>query len=142
MLVATSIHISCFHGERAQAERTCYLKKGFGITLDLNQLVNISIEGSVRGSPRLFIWNQSTPERLFDQVGSPVRDTSLVERLDTEFFSDFSAESSKYRGLVLFCIDADFASEHSFCSTFRDVIDEISGFCVVCLTLKYNGKLL
>ena len=33
---------------------------------------------------------------------------SLVERFDTELFSDFSAESSNFRGLVLFCIDADF----------------------------------
>ena len=33
---------------------------------------------------------------------------NLVERFDTELFSDFSAESSNFRGLVLFCIDADF----------------------------------
>ena len=38
-------------------------------------------------------------------VGSVPR---LVERFDTELFSDFSAESSNFRGLVLFCIDADF----------------------------------
>ena len=32
----------------------------------------------------------------------------LVERFDTELFSDFSAESSNFKGLVLSCIDADF----------------------------------
>merc|ERR1711965_1079484 len=33
---------------------------------------------------------------------------SIVERFDTELFSDFSAESSNFKGLVLLCIDADF----------------------------------
>ena len=33
---------------------------------------------------------------------------SLVERFDTELFSDFSAKSSNFRRLVLSCINADF----------------------------------
>ena len=32
----------------------------------------------------------------------------LVEKFDTELFSDFSAKSSNFRGLVLSCINADF----------------------------------
>ena len=33
---------------------------------------------------------------------------SLVEKFDTELFSDFSAKSSNFRRLVLSCINADF----------------------------------
>ena len=33
---------------------------------------------------------------------------SLVEKIDTELFSDFSAKSSNFRRLVLSCINADF----------------------------------
>ena len=85
---------------------------------------------------------------------SPVR--LLVERFNTELFSDFSAESSNFRGLVLFCIDADFcvqililqhfsrSTRFTFlhtapCSTFADFsvflknviknFRKISGFC-------------
>ena len=36
------------------------------------------------------------------------RRTSLVEKFDTELFSDFSAKSSNFRRLVLSCINADF----------------------------------
>ena len=32
---------------------------------------------------------------------------ALVERFDTEFNTDFSAKSPNFRGLVLFCIEAD-----------------------------------
>ena len=32
----------------------------------------------------------------------------LVESFDTEFNTDFSAKSPNFRGLVLFCIEADF----------------------------------
>ena len=38
---------------------------------------------------------------------APARDT-LVEKFDTELFSDFSAKSSNFRRLVLRCINADF----------------------------------
>ena len=36
---------------------------------------------------------------------------SLVERFDTEFNPDFSAKSPNFRGLVLFCIEADFCTQ-------------------------------
>ena len=35
----------------------------------------------------------------------------LVERFDTEFNPDFSAKSPNFRGLVLFCIEADFCTQ-------------------------------
>ena len=36
---------------------------------------------------------------------------ALVERFDTEFNPDFSAKSPNFRGLVLFCIEADFCTQ-------------------------------
>ena len=36
---------------------------------------------------------------------------NLVERFDTEFNPDFSAKSPNFRGLVLFCIEADFCTQ-------------------------------
>ena len=35
----------------------------------------------------------------------------LVEKFDIEFNSDFSAKSPNFRGLVLFCIKADFCTQ-------------------------------
>ena len=35
----------------------------------------------------------------------------LVERFDTEFNPDFSAKSPNFRGLALFCIEADFCTQ-------------------------------
>ena len=35
----------------------------------------------------------------------------LVERFDTEFNTDFSGKSPNFRGLVLFCIEADFCTQ-------------------------------
>ena len=42
------------------------------------------------------------------------RGRALVEKFDTEFKSDFSAKSPNFRGLVLFCIEADFAPKYAF----------------------------
>ena len=39
---------------------------------------------------------------------APRASPSLVEKFDTELFSDFSAKSSNFRRLVLSCINADF----------------------------------
>ena len=39
------------------------------------------------------------------------RGWALVERFDTEFNPDFSAKSPNFRGLVLFCIEADFCTQ-------------------------------
>ena len=36
---------------------------------------------------------------------------ALVERFDIELFSDLQAKSSNFRGLVLFCIEADFCNQ-------------------------------
>ena len=36
---------------------------------------------------------------------------TLVERFDTESYSDFSAKRSNFIGLVLFCIDAKFCKK-------------------------------
>ena len=41
------------------------------------------------------------------EAGGP----GLVERFDTEFNTDFSAKSPNFRGLVLFCIEADFCAQ-------------------------------
>ena len=48
--------------------------------------------------------------------GSPAQEVHgaagpLVERFDTEPFSDFSAKWANFRGLVLFCIDAKFCKK-------------------------------
>ena len=45
------------------------------------------------------------PEGWFDVF------VTLVEKFDTEFNSDFSAKSPNFRGLVLFCIEADFCTQ-------------------------------
>ena len=37
---------------------------------------------------------------------------ALVERFDTESYSDFSAQRSNFIGLVLFCIDAKFCKKN------------------------------
>ena len=37
--------------------------------------------------------------------------SALVERFDIEPYSDFSAKLSNFRGLVLFCIEADFCNQ-------------------------------
>ena len=64
------------------------------------------------------------------------RGAGLVERFDTEFNPDFSAKSPNFRGLVLFCIEADFCTQirilqHNFSRTTRFAIlctDSISKF--------------
>ena len=54
------------------------------------------------------VWCSATESRGggFDEVVVP-----LVERSDTEFNTDFSAKSRNFRGLVLFCIEADFCTQ-------------------------------
>ena len=39
------------------------------------------------------------------------QELALVERFDTELNPDFSAKSPNFRGLVLFCIEADFCTQ-------------------------------
>ena len=51
--------------------------------------------------------NEPSRNSSHERLGGSRR-ALLVDRFDTELFSDFSAESSNFRGLVLFCIDADF----------------------------------
>ena len=53
---------------------------------------------------------------MFNMLLAIVFDTysevrSLVERFDIESYSDFSAKSSNFRGLVLRCIKADFCDQ-------------------------------
>ena len=45
---------------------------------------------------------------LLHHRSKPNPAAALVERYDTVSFSDFSAKLSNFRGLVLFCIEADF----------------------------------
>ena len=55
----------------------------------------------------------------------------LVQRFDIESYSDVSANSSNFRRLVLFFIEADFASKDSFFSIFRHLQDK-SRFANLC----------
>ena len=43
--------------------------------------------------------------------GSVAQVRGLDEKIDTEFNPDFSAKSPNFKGLVLFCIEADFCTE-------------------------------
>ena len=46
-----------------------------------------------------------------EELGPVLGRVALVERYDTVSFSDFSAKLSNFRGLVLFCIEADFCDQ-------------------------------
>ena len=59
---------------------------------------------------------RAAPRRSADRSPASVRPGSCavrcrVERFDTEFNPDFSAKSPNFRGLVLFCIEADFCTQ-------------------------------
>ena len=60
--------------------------------------------GSIRY--RIFQLRLRVPRQVPGRAGS-----ALVERFDTEFNPDFSAKSPNFRGLVLFCIEADFCTQ-------------------------------
>ena len=51
---------------------------------------------------------ESWERRGFGAAWTPRAPRPLVEKFDTELFSDFSAKSSNFRRLVLGCINADF----------------------------------
>ena len=56
-------------------------------------------------------------------AADPAAVAALVERYDAVKFGIFQRNLSNFRGLVLFCIEADFATKYSFFSILRDLQD-------------------
>ena len=59
----------------------------------------------------------------------------LVERFDTEFNHDFSAKSPNFRGLALFCIEADFCTQIRILQHFSRTVR----FAILCTCLLYTS---
>ena len=71
----------------------------------------------------------------------------LVERFDIESYSDFSAKSSNFRGLVLRCIKADFCDQilifQHFARSRRYAIRRFEGVLPCCyLVAEHSAPLL
>ena len=82
-------------------KRTCPLKFGdLAEKSGFNSVSNLSTKGYTA---------RCTCSRPRCRGGGALR--ALVEKFDTEFNSDFSAKSPNFRGLVLFCIKADFCDQ-------------------------------